>query len=166
MGTTRNKRPGKSMNSIVSIKRRLRSLLFISSFLTYGLGDGITAAYMMGKTGAGIEGNPLARFMYVSYGSKGLVALKLWFTFVILSLISTISKRTGAYWATNGFLVAFTIGGIMATRANVLATLGMPFPSPVSVISTFLFITILFIEVGSLIDKLHSNDQEAYIYRE
>jgi hypothetical protein len=139
-------------------KIRLQSLLFISSFLTYGLGDGITAAYMMGKTGAGIEGNPLARFMYVSYGSKGLLAMKLWFTFVILSLISTISKRTGAYWSTNGFLFALTIGGLMATRANVLATLGMPFPSPGSVISTFLFMAILFLEVGNLIDKFYSKD--------
>jgi hypothetical protein len=137
-----------------SRKKRLKSLLFFSSFLTYGLGDGITAAFMMEKTGANIEGNPLARFMYVSYGPNGLIALKLWFTFVILTLISTISKRTGAYWATNGFLFALTIGGIMATRANVLATLGMPFPSPVSVISTFLFMAILLLEVGNLIDKM------------
>jgi hypothetical protein len=143
---------------MTSNRRRLKSLLFITSFLTYGLGDGITAAYMMEKTGTNIECNPLARFMYVSYGSEGLVAFKLWFTFVILSLVSTISKKTGAYWATNGFLFALTIGGIMATRANVLATLGMPFPSPVSVISTFLFMTILFLEVGNLIDKLYSND--------
>ena len=134
----------------------------MSSFLTYGLGDGITAAHMMEKTGAGIEGNPLARFMYVSYGSKGIVALKLWFTFIILALISTTSKRAGAYWATNGFLFALTIGGLMATRANVLATLGMPFPSPVSVISTFLFMAILFLEVGNLIDKMDRNDKPAY----
>jgi len=143
---------------MTSNKRRLKSLLFVSSFLTYGLGDGLTAAHMMEQTGANIEGNPLARFMYVSYGSKGLVALKLWFTFVILALISTVSKRTGAYWATNGFLFSLTIGGLMATRANVLATLGLPFPSPVSVISTFLFISIIFLEVGNLIDKMYSSD--------
>src|SRR5665811_967598 len=119
MNTTRIEIPGKSRDPVISNKRRLKSLLFISSFLTYGLGDGISAAYMMERTGASIETNPLARFMYVSYGSKGIVALKLWFTFVILSLVSTISKRTGAYWATNGFLFALTIGGLMATRANV-----------------------------------------------
>jgi len=150
--------PGKTVDSVISQKKKLKFLLFFSSFLTYGLGDGITAAYMMEKTGASIEANPLARFMYVSYGSKGLIALKLWFTFVILSLVSTISKRTGAYWATNGFLFALMIGGLMATRANVLATLGMPFPSPVSVLTTFLFLSILFLEVGNLIDKLYSKD--------
>jgi len=158
MNTTGREIPGKTADSVISLKIRLKSLLFFSSFLTYGLGDGITAAYMMEKTGAGIEANPLARFMYVSYGSKGLVALKLWFTFVILSLVSTISKRTGAYWATNGFLFALTIGGLMATRANVMATLGMPVPSPGSIVFTFLFMVILFIEVGNLIDKLYSND--------
>lgn len=156
MNKTRKKIPGKTVNSIIS--QKIKSLLFISSFLTYGLGDGITAAYMMEKTGAGIEGNPLARFMYISYGSKGIVALKLWFTCVILSLVWAISKKTGAYWATNGFLFALTIGGIMATRANMLAALGMPFPSPVSIISTFLFMAILFMEIGNLIDKLYSND--------
>ncbi|MCZ7400835.1 MAG: hypothetical protein O8C61_01280 [Candidatus Methanoperedens sp.] len=156
---TRKTRPGKSIDSTILKKNRLKSLLFTSSFLTYGLGDGITAAYMMEKTGANIEANPLAKFMYVSYGSKGIVALKLWFTVVILSLVSTISKRTGAYWATNGFLFALTIGGLMATRANVLATLGMPFPSPGSIIFTFLFMVILFLEVGNLIDKLYSNDK-------
>jgi hypothetical protein len=36
----------------------------------------------------------------------------------------------------------------------VLATLGMPFPSPGSIIFTFLFMVILFMEVGNLIDKL------------
>ena len=150
--------PGKTVDSVISQKKKLKFLLFFSSFLTYGLGDGITAAYMMEKTGASIEANPLARFMYVSYGSKGLIALKLWFTFVILSLVSTISKRTGAYWATNGFLFALTIGGLMATRANLLATFGMPFPSPSSVIFAFLFMVILFIEVGNLIDRLYSNE--------
>jgi hypothetical protein len=158
MKTTRKIRPGKSRDNVISKKGRIKSLLFISSFLTYGLGDCITAAYMMEKTGANIEGNPLARFMYGSYGPKGLIALKLWFTVVILVLISTVSKKTGAYWATNGFLFALTIGGLMATRANVLATLGMPFPSPGSVISTFLFLTVLFLEVGNLIDKLYSNE--------
>jgi len=158
MNRTGKEIPGKPVYSIISQKIKLKSLLFFSSFLTYGLGDGITAAYMMEKNGASIEANPLARFMYVSYGPKGIVALKLWFTFVILTLVSTISKGTGAYWATNGFLFAFTIGGLMATRANVLATLGMPFPSPGSVIFTFLFMIILFIEVGILIDKLYSNE--------
>lgn len=158
MNTARNKIPGKNMDPDIFKKIRLKSLLFITSFLTYGLGDGITAACMMEKTGSGIEGNPLAGFMYVLYGSKGLIALKLLFTFVILLLISTISKRTGAYWATNGFLFALTIGGIMAMRANVLATLGMPFPSPVLVISTFLVMAIVFLEVGNLIDTFFSND--------
>lgn len=158
MNMTGTEIPGKTVDSVRSPKIRIKSLLYFSSFLTYGLGDGITAAYMMGKTGASIEANPLARFMYVSYGSKGLVALKLWFTLIILSLVSTISKRTGAYWATNGFLFALTIGGLMATRANVLATFGKPFPSPGSVIFTFLFLVILFIEMGNLIDKLYSND--------
>jgi hypothetical protein len=40
---------GKSRDHVISNKRRLKSLLFISSFLTYGLGDGISAVLYEGK---------------------------------------------------------------------------------------------------------------------
>jgi hypothetical protein len=37
----------------------LQRILFLLAFLTYGLGDGITAAYLMDRTGVMSESNPV-----------------------------------------------------------------------------------------------------------
>lgn len=145
------------MGAYIIKKMSLQTGLMISSFLTYGLGDGVTAAYMMEKVGIVRESNPVARLLYVSYGHSGMVAMKLWFTMVILSIVWVISKRKGAYWTVNGFLFALTIGGIMAMRANLLAAHGMAHPSPGSIITVFLIMVILFINIGDLIDRMNSN---------
>ncbi|MDD5474825.1 MAG: hypothetical protein PHU34_11875, partial [Candidatus Methanoperedens sp.] len=72
-------------------KANLRRLLFLLSFLTYGIGDGITAAYMMDKTGVMREINPIARFMYASSGAHGVIITKTWFALLILFLVWVIS---------------------------------------------------------------------------
>ena len=136
---------------------KIQSILLISSFLTYGVGDGVTAAYMMETVGIGRESNPVAKMLYISYGRSGLIGLKLWFTMVILSVAWVLSKRKGAYWTVNGFLFALTIGGIMAARANLLAAYGMAHPSPGSIITTFLVMVILFINIGDLMDRMNSS---------
>lgn len=130
--------------------------LFLSSFLTYGVGDGVTAVYMMEKTSVMREANPIMRFVYASSGKQGVVALKVWFALVVLFMVWIVSKRTQIYWTINGFLFALTMGGIMAVRANIMAAFGMEPPSPGSVIITFLFMVILFVMTGDLIDKLHT----------
>ncbi len=139
-----------------------RRSLFLSSFLTYGIGDGVTAVYMMEKTHAIRELNPIVRFMYANSGKQGVVILKIWFALVILFLVWIISRRTGAYWTINGFLSALTIGGIMAMRANIMATTyGSP-PSPGYIILTFMFLVILFVMIGDLLDKLSIGSKRSF----
>lgn len=134
----------------------LQRALFLSSFLTYGVGDGVTAVNMMEKTSVMREANPVMRFMYTSSGKQGVVGLKVWFALVVLFAVWIISKRTQIYWTINGFLFALTMGGIMAVRANIMAAFGMEPPSPGSVITTFLVMVILFVMMGDMIDKLHT----------
>lgn len=133
----------------------LQRSLFLSSFLTYGVGDGVTAVYMIDKTGVMRETNPIVRFMYATSGKQGVLSLKLWFTLMILFLIWIVSRKTNAYWAINGFLSALTMGGIMAMRANMMAAFGMEPPSPGSIIMIFLLMVVLFVMIGDLMDKLH-----------
>lgn len=133
----------------------LQRLLFLFAFLTYGVGDGITAAYMMDKIGVTHEINPIVRSMYVSGGAQGAVAIKIWFTFLILVFVWIISRKTNTYWTINGFLSALCVGGIMAMRANLMAAYGLPPPSAGSIITAFLFLTVLFVMLGDLMDKLH-----------
>lgn len=133
----------------------LQKSLYLSSFFTYGVGDGITAVYMMEKTSVLRETNPLVKYMYASSGKQGVLALKIWFSLMILFLIWIISKKTNVYWTINGFLSALTLGGIMAMRANMMAAFGMEPPSPGSVIMTFVFMVVLFVMIGDLMDKMY-----------
>lgn len=133
----------------------LQRSLFLSSFLTYGIGDGVTAIYMMEKTHVMRETNPIVRYMYASSGNQGVMSLKIWFTLMILFLVWIVSRKTNTYWTINGFLSALTMGGIMAMRANMMAAFGMEPPSPGSIIMTFLLLVILFVMIGDLMDKLH-----------
>ena len=132
----------------------LQRLLFLLSFLTYGVGDGVTSAYMIERTGVMREANPIVRFVYASSGEQGIITFKIWFGFIILFMVWIISRRTNTYWTINGFLSALCVGGIMAMRANLMAASGMNPPSPSSIIMTFLTLTVLFVMLGDLMDKL------------
>jgi len=134
----------------------LQRLLFLLSFLTYGVGDGVTAAYMMDKRGATYEVNPIVRFMYASSGAQGVIVIKIWLTFLILFSVWIISRRSNTYWTINGFLSALCVGGAMAMRANLMTAWGMTSPSASSIIMTFLILTVLFVMLGDLMDKLGS----------
>src|SRR5574341_1765467 len=91
----------------IAINRlNLQRFLFLASFLTYGVGDGLTAVYMIEKNGIMSESNPIIRFMYLSSGAQGVISFKIWFTFMILYFVWTISSRTNTYWTINGFLSA------------------------------------------------------------
>lgn len=134
----------------------LQRLLFFLAFLTYGVGDGVTAAYMMDRTGIMREINPVMRFLFATYGAQGVIGIKIWFTFMVLFLVWIISRRTNTYWTINGFLSALCVGGIMAMRANLMAAYGMTPPPANSIIMTFLFLTVLFVMIGDVMDKLGS----------
>ncbi len=136
----------------------LQRLLFLLSFLTYGVGDGVTAAYMIEKTGVMREANPLVQFVYTSSGAQGVIIFKIWFGFILLLLVWIVSRRKNTYWTINGFLAAFCVGGIMAMRANLMAAYGMTPPSPDSVIMAFLILMVLFVMIGDMMDKLSSTN--------
>ena len=140
----------------------LQKLLFLLAFLTYGVGDGVTAAYMMDKAGAIIEINPLVRFMYLTSGFQGVVVIKIWLTFLILFFVWNISRKTNTYWTINGFLSALCIGGMMAMWANIMAAQGATPPSASSIIMTFLALTVLFVLIGDQMDKIHSSDKKSH----
>ena len=132
----------------------LQRVMYLFSFATYGIADGVTAAYLMAKKGITSEVNPIARFMYASAGLKGVLLVKIWFASVILFIVWVISRRDESYWMINGFLLALATGGIMATRANLMAASGINPPSPGSVIMTFLFLTVILVMIGDIMDKL------------
>lgn len=133
----------------------LQRLLFLLSFITYGVGDSITAVYMMERKGIMYESNPLVRFVYVSSGGQGVVAIKVFYASIILFFAWLISRKENTHWKVNGFLFALIIGSIMVMQANLKTAYDMIPQSATSIMFTFLSMEALFVMVGYLIDKLN-----------
>src|SRR5574337_2132190 len=98
---------------IAAKKLNLQHILYLAAFITFGIGDGITGAYMMSVRGAGIEANPIAGYLFTAHGFDGFVIAKAWFTLVILvaSYMIQLKSPIDMYWTVNGFLTALTAGG-------------------------------------------------------
>jgi hypothetical protein len=142
--------------TIFAVKKlNIQHILYITAFLTFGIGDGVTAAYMMSMLGAGIEANPAASYLFTAYGFNGLVIAKMWLTFVVLFAVFVIQLRspTKMYWTMNGFLVALTIGGLMAVNANLTAVAGRIPQAPDEIIFIYLLLVLILTEAGSFVDN-------------
>lgn len=141
-------------------KQTIQFSLAAVVFLTFGIGDGFTGAYMMKICGIMAEVNPFARHIVETQGCIGLIFSKLWMTFVLLSIVirvENVSKHP-MYWMTNGFLVALGLGGIMATIANLmricdLSVFGYGVPSPLLIIQIYTCLMFVLVLFGNLIDN-------------
>lgn len=141
--------------TIFTIKKvNLQHLLFFTAFLTFGIGDGITGAYMMERLGIGIESNPFARYLFMEQGFWGMVAAKMWITVVVLFAVFMVQLKSSdnMYCTINGFLMALTAGGLMAVNANLTALAGEIPQAPGEIIFIFLAMVLIFTEIGSFID--------------
>ena len=141
-------------------KQKLQAFLAAVAFITFGIGDGVTGALMMNLCGTSAEANPIMRYLVDTQGSMGLILFKLWMTMSLLSIVIIIQDRSkeSTYWTTNGFLVAFGIGGVLATTSNLMRTfsfeiLGNSTPSPLLVILVYLILTVLLISIGGALDR-------------
>lgn len=136
-------------------KLNVQHVLYITAFLTFGIGDGVTAAYMMSVLGAGIEANPAASYLFTTYGFNGLVIAKMWLTFVVLFAVFVIQLKspTNMYWTMNGFLISLTAGGLMAVNANLTAVAGQIPQAPDEIILIYLLLVLILTEAGSFVDN-------------
>ena len=141
----------KSITEHISVQ----SFLYILAFTTFGIGDALTGALLMSIKGVGAESNAFFSQMYSSQGPGMFIVFKIWVTVVILSLvfISYIHSHGKDYWATNGFLAALSIGGIMAIQANIQAINGYNFMNPFNIITIFLTLVLVFVTFGEILDS-------------
>lgn len=138
------------------IVRRINAqhILFILAFLTFGVGDAVTAAVMMDARGISAESNVIVAYIYANHGLGGLIAAKIWLTIILLAVALIIYWRSQgkSYWMVNGFLMSLTLGGIMATMANLQATAGLPYMNPTKIMFIYCGMVILFVEAGDFVD--------------
>ncbi|MBW6471260.1 MAG: hypothetical protein K0A90_08580 [Methanosarcinaceae archaeon] len=157
-----------SFNLFQFLKLYRRQLIQFSfaafAFITFGIGDGVTSAYMIHINGIMAEANPLVRSVVESHGLTGLIFFKMYTTFILLSIAVILEKRSkdSSYWMTNGFFTALAIGGVMATTANLMRVygfevLGFGMPSPAQLILVYLGLTFAFVTVGEFMDNVQKS---------
>ncbi|HJH29702.1 MAG TPA: hypothetical protein C5S51_08425 [Methanosarcinaceae archaeon] len=141
-------------------KTKIQLYLALAAFITFGIGDSITGAFMMSFCGVCTESNPIARHIMVNQGGIGLILFKLWVTVALLTVVIVVQRLSvePIYWTTNGFLFSFGVGGFLATTANLMRTfqfdvLDIGVPSPVTVILIYLGLTAILTVYGTVIDN-------------
>ena len=153
-------RPQFKQEIIFGRKQKFQALLAFGAFLTFGVGDTLTSVIMMTLHGSSVESNPLMRYLIDTQGPIGMIMFKLTTTVALLSTAIIIQEQSEeyTYWTTNGFLVAFGIGGILATISNLMRTfsfdiLGHSTPSPTFVIMVYLLLVIGLLTLGGALDR-------------
>ncbi len=144
-------------------KINLQHILYLTAILTFGIGDALTSAYMMTKIGTEAEFNLFAKYLFTTHGWEGILTVKLWFTLAILAVafVNQHRSKEPMYWATNGFLGALIIGGILAMTANIQAALGMAHAAPTTIIMVFLAMAFVLTEIGDLVDKYQARKKHS-----
>jgi uncharacterized protein YybS (DUF2232 family) len=132
----------------------LQRLLYLFAFLSFGLGDGITGAYIMKSTGPDIESNPIIRYLFIAHGFEGVVLVKLSVTFLVLLLIHRIQGQSNvrAYWTVNMTLIALTSLGLIGIYFNMRALSVNP-PALSQILFMYAVFLLIFIEAGDFLDR-------------
>ncbi|MGB8216558.1 MAG: hypothetical protein WCE94_04575 [Candidatus Methanoperedens sp.] len=136
---------------------KLQGALFLSAFMTWGIGDAVTSLWMIEHRGITGEANLIAQYIIINYGASYFIVMKIWFTTIVLFFIPfLIQKRSEkpVYWMINGYYLSFFVAGVLAMTLNIQAAQNEALLlQPEQVI--FLFLSLIFIltSVGEEVDK-------------
>ncbi len=142
----------------LSRKLTFQHLLYFFVFVTFDIGDAVTASMMMEARGISAEYNSLVQHIFANYGLSGLIGAKLLLIIVPLIIASTAIKNS--YWFINGVLVSLTLAGLMATQANLQALASLPHMSPMEINLLYLKILFILAVVGMIMDSYFSESRE------
>jgi hypothetical protein len=141
----------------LSRKLNIQHLLYFLVFMTFDIGDAVTASMMMDAGGISAENNFMVQYIYVNYGLAGLISAKL--CIIIVPLIYASSEVKKSYWMINGVLVALITAGIMATQANLQKLAGLPHKGPAEVNIIYLKILLILVIAGMILDYIIPGDE-------
>lgn len=149
--------------TVYAAEINVQHILYLTAFLAFGIGDGVTGAYMMESLGPNAESNLIMRYLFTTQGFEGMMMGKIWFTVVILLATHIVQSRSpdSMYWAVDGFLIAVTAGGVMAVNANLTAITGGIPQAPGDIIFAYLALVLVLTEIGSIMDKRTAHPQNA-----
>ncbi len=144
----------------LSRKLTFQHLLYFFVFVTFDIGDAVTASMMMEARGISAEYNTLVQHIFVNYGLSGLIGAKLLLIIVPLIIASTAVKNS--YWFINGVLVSLILAGLMATQANLQAMASLPYMSPMEINVLYLKILFVLSAVGMIMDSYSESKEKGY----
>lgn len=133
----------------------LQRILYLFAFLSLGIGDGVTGAYIMNSNGPFIESNPIIRYLFITQGFEGVVLVKLSFTFVVLLIIHRLQGQSdgSAYWTVNMTLIALTSLGLTGVYFNMRVLNGVNPPGLSQMLIIYAVFLLILIEAGDFIDR-------------
>ena len=132
---------------------RLQGALFLLAFLTFGIGDAITSAWMVEQRGIMGEGNLIVRYIILNFGASDFILIKLCVTFVLLLLPFLILDET-YYWIISGYLVSFIVAGTLGIILNIQASRNeILFLSAEQAMTLFIILVLILTSIGERIDK-------------
>lgn len=136
---------------------RLQGSLFLSAFLTWGLGDAVTSLWMIEHRGITGEANLMAQYIIINYGASSFIAMKIWFTIIVLFFVPLLMQKRSqepVYWMINGYYLSFFIAGVLAMTLNMQAAQNEALLlQPEQVIFLFLILIFILTSIGEEIDK-------------
>ena len=144
----------------LSRKLTFQHLLYFFVFVTFDIGDAVTASMMMEARGISAEYNTLVQQIFVNYGLSGLIGAKLLLIIVPLIIASTAVKNS--YWFINGVLVSLILAGLMATQANLQAMASLPYMSPMEINVLYLKILFVLSAAGMIMDSYLESKEKGY----
>ncbi len=150
------------LSTYFSRRLNFQHFLYFFVFITFDIGDAVTAAAMMDSKGVGVEYNFIIQYVYSDFGLAGLIAAKLWLIIVPLMIASIIIKKS--FWFINGILAALIILGIMAIQANLQEISGLPHMSPMQINMIYLTVLFVFGLIGMFIDDRRKDRPEGSLY--
>lgn len=144
----------------LSRKLTFQHFLYFFVFVTFDIGDAVTASMMMEARGISAEYNTLVQHIFVNYGLSGLIGAKLLLIIVPLIIASRAVKNS--YWFINGVLVSLILAGLMATQANLQAMASLPYMSPMEINVLYLKILFVLSAVGMIMDSYSESREKGY----
>jgi hypothetical protein len=127
--------------------------LFVTGVLTFGFLDGLTAVLMMEKYGIGAEFNSLMRELVLTQGIAGFLLFKVAATAALLSVPFLLYKKGTMNCTKAGFLLVFSLSGTIAAIDNyILLRSGQVWVEPWIVAGMFLFMIVLALQIGEIMD--------------
>ena len=135
---------------------KLLNIMLIAAFLLFGVGDAVTAAWMIKLHGPEAEVNILFRSLVEEGGILLFVSFKIGVTALLLIIVKRLSELNNEAnrWMFVAWLGATAIGGLLACTSNLSTVLNFNFINSEIILMIYIVLSMSSILAGNQINKI------------